>query len=208
MTAPSRRRLLRSVTLLAAGPLRLATPGRLWAVAASAGAAAHAAADAEPEGAAKPPPELASELPGARWRGTGVMRFIGLHIYDMRLWSPAPLVGDGASQPLALELVYARKLSGDKIASRSLDEMRRIGPFSEAQGTAWLTAMTQLFPDVQAEDRLTGVQRPGQSARFYFNGRRRGEVADADFARLFFGIWLSPRTSEPKLRAQLLGETR
>jgi hypothetical protein len=32
-----------------------------------------------------------------------------------------------------------------------------------------------------------------------------GEVRDATFARLFFGIWLSPRTSEPQLRAALLG---
>ena len=35
-------------------------------------------------------------------------------------------------------------------------------------------------------------------------GRTVGEVADAEFARLFFGIWLSPRTSEPQLRQALL----
>ena len=174
----------------------------------SAAGAVHAAADVELDRSAKPPPELATELPGARWRGTGVMRYFGLHIYDLRLWSPAPLAGDGVGQPLALELVYGRKLTGEKIASRSLDEMRGIGPFSEVQGTSWLAAMTQLFPDVQAGDRLTGVQRPDQSARFFFNGQRRGEVVDPDFSRLFFGIWLSPRTSEPKLRAQLLGAPR
>ncbi len=152
-----------------------------------------------------PPPELASELPGAALRGSAVMRFLGLHIYDIRLWSPAPLTGDAATQPLALELVYARKLDGEKIASRSIDEMRRIAPFSDAQADKWLAAMTRLFPDVQAGDRLTGVQRAGPSTRFYFNGQSRGEVADADFTRLFFGIWLSPRTSEPRLRELLLG---
>ena len=208
MTVQPRRQLLRTAAVLAAWPLRLAAPGPVVVVAGSAAAAAHAAADAELDGSAKPPPELVADLPGARWRGTGVMRFFGLHIYDLRLWSPAPLVGDGASQPLALELVYARKLAGEKIASRSLDEMRRIGPFGEVQGASWLSAMTQLFPDVQAGDRLTGVQSPDQAARFFFNGQRRGEVLDADFARLFFGIWLSPRTSEPKLRAQLLGAAR
>ena len=83
--------------------------------------------------------------------------------------------------------------------------MRRIGSFDDAQAATWLAAMKRLFPDVQAGDRLVGVQRPGQSARFFFNGQRRGEVADADFTRLFFGIWLSPRSSEPRLRAQLLG---
>lgn len=154
------------------------------------------------------PPELAADLPGAIWRGSGVMRFFGLHIYDLHLWSAAPLAGDGSTQPLALALIYARKLVGAQIASRAIDEMRHIGPFGETQSAQWLAAMTRLFPDVQAGDRLTGVQRPGQAARFHFNGTLRGELADADFARLFFGIWLSPSTSEPKLRAQLLGIAR
>jgi hypothetical protein len=83
--------------------------------------------------------------------------------------------------------------------------MKGIGSFSEAQSARWLAAMTQLFPDVKSGDRITGVQQPGQGTRFYFNGTLRGEVADADFTRLFFGIWLSPKTSEPRLRTQLLG---
>ena len=33
-------------------------------------------------------------------------------------------------------------------------------------------------------------------------------MRDAEFARLFFGIWLSPRTSEPALREALLGPAR
>ena len=65
--------------------------------------------------------------------------------------------------------------------------------------------MTRLFPDVRAGDRITGVHRPGTGARFFVNGRLQGELPDADFARLFFGIWLSPRTSEPALREALLG---
>ena len=35
-----------------------------------------------------------------------------------------------------------------------------------------------------------------------------GEVPDAEFARLFFGIWLSPQTSEPGLRAELIAAPR
>jgi len=57
---------------------------------------------------------------------------------------------------------------------------------------------------VRKGDRVTGVHRPGQGAAFWVNGRASGEVLDADFARLFFGIWLSPDTSEPRLREALL----
>ena len=68
--------------------------------------------------------------------------------------------------------------------------------------------MKQLFVDVHKGDRITGVQVPGVATRIFVNGRLRGEVRDAEFTRLFFGIWLSPATSEPKLRDALLGLTR
>jgi hypothetical protein len=150
------------------------------------------------------PPELATELPGVHLRGSGAMRFMGMRIYEARLWAAAAVIGDGASQPLALELIYARNIKGDLIVTSSLREMQRVGPFSPEQSARWTQAMTPLFPNIKPGDRITGIQRPGQSARFYLNGTLRGEVADAEFTRLFFGIWLSPRTSDPQLRQQLL----
>jgi hydroxyacylglutathione hydrolase len=53
-------------------------------------------------------------------------------------------------------------------------------------------------------DRITALHVPGQAVRFFHNGRATAEVGDAAFADSFFGIWLSPKTSEPKLRARLL----
>ena len=58
---------------------------------------------------------------------------------------------------------------------------------------------------MKAGDRITGVYKPGEGMRFFFNARPAGEIRDAEFARLFVGIWLSPRTSEPSLRRALLG---
>lgn len=159
----------------------------------------------EPSAAALP--EIAAELPGARHWGTATLRFLGMPVYDARVWSHAPIAHDGAAQRLAIEVRYARALSGARIARRSVDEMKRLGPVTEIQAERWLQAMTRLFPDVQAGDRITGVQRPGHSARFFVNGRAVGDVEDPEFARLFFGIWLSPRSSEPALRAQLIGAT-
>jgi Chalcone isomerase-like len=152
------------------------------------------------------PPEVAIELPGAKLQGSGRLNFLLLHVYDIRLWSAEPPGEDYARSALALELDYARALAGREIAERSIVEMRRIGDFDDSRGRQWLGELVRLFPDVKAGDRLTGVQRD-QAARFHFNGQWRGELADADFTRLFFGIWLSPRTSEPKLRQALLGRT-
>jgi len=152
------------------------------------------------------PSEVGIELPGARLAGSGRLTFLGLSIYDGRLW-----VGEGFkaeqydTEPLAIELEYSRTLYGKLIAERSLEEMKRSGAIEDDKAARWLAAMKQTFPDVAKGDRITGVHRPGESARFFFNGQLCGELRDAEFARRFFGIWLSPQTSEPKLRAALLG---
>jgi hypothetical protein len=152
------------------------------------------------------PAEVAAELPGARLLGSGRLTFIGLAVYEARLWVGEGFKAESYEQaPLAIELEYARTLYGKLIAERSLDEMKRAGGISEAQAESWLATLKQTFPDVVKGDRITGLFRPGEAARFFLNGKAIGEVRDAEFARRFFGIWLSPKTSEPKLRLALLG---
>jgi hypothetical protein len=96
-------------------------------------------------------------------------------------------------------------LVGKLIAERSLDEMKKVGTVADGKESAWLAAMTQAFPDVAKGDRITGVYKPEEGLRFFFNGKPCGDIRDPEFARLFIGIWLSPRTSEPQLRRALLG---
>lgn len=170
---------------------------------ACAGAAAVASG---PAPASIAPPEIAAELPGVRLLGSGRLRFLGLQVYEARLWAPRPLADDDyARVPLALEIEYARRLVGRLIAERSIVEMRRLTAFDDARAERWQSQLTAILPDVDRGDRLTGVQRPGASTRFFANGRAIGEVRDPEFTQLFFGIWLSPQTSEPQLRAALLG---
>jgi hypothetical protein len=154
--------------------------------------------------AATAAPEMTA-LQGARPTAFSRLRVWGFDVYDARLWT---LPGFGAArfeqQPFALELKYLRKLDGAAIASRSIEEMRRVGVFSEIQEKSWHQAMRQLFPNVDAHDRITGLNWPGKGVEFWLNGQRLGWVQDPAFARLFFGIWLDERTSEPKMRLQLL----
>ncbi len=133
------------------------------------------------------------------------LRVWGFEVYDARLWTPLGFRhGQYMQFPFALELQYLRRLEGAAIASRSIEEMRRVGSFSDAQAQNWLLAMRELFPNVGKGERITGINLPGEGAEFWVNGQRVGVVKDVAFARLFFGIWLDERTSEPKMRAQLL----
>jgi hypothetical protein len=154
---------------------------------------------------AEPVPVEAASLPAVRLLGVAQMRFLGMRIYEARLWVDDrfdPLHYDKGS--LVLELRYARRFTGATIAERSLQEMRRAGRVSDAQAQAWLALMEKAFPDVQAGQRLTGVLHGGQ-VRFFHDGHPTAATDDPAFAQRFFGIWLAQWTSEPGLRAQLLG---
>ncbi|MDD2544782.1 MAG: chalcone isomerase family protein [Burkholderiaceae bacterium] len=148
-------------------------------------------------------------LSDLRLAGQGMMRFLGFDIYRARLWvRPGFNPEDYAAHPLALELTYQRDFSAQAIAKRSLEEMRRVGTFSEPQAQRWQQALQAALPDVKAGDRLTGIYQPGGAALFHLGGRVVGQVPDPEFARLFFGIWLSPQTSEPSLRQALIAAPR
>ena len=154
------------------------------------------------------PAPLPADLVGSGLAVRGQQRFRvwGFEVYDASLWTtPSFQPSQSETQLLALELHYLRDFAAKDIAERSIKEMRRSVPMSAEQESRWMSEMLRVLPNVRRDDRLLGLQRPGEAAVFWHNGRLRGEVRDAEFARRFFGIWLSPQTSEPALRRALLG---
>jgi hypothetical protein len=157
--------------------------------------------------AAEPAPaHILHELPQARLAGQGVYTWFGLKVYEARLFvgergvdSAAP-----AAAPFVLDLRYARKLAGARIAAASADQMARTGAATAAQREQWLRRMTALFPDVEEGSHISGAWQPGAGARFYLDGKLIGTIAEPEFGRAFFGIWLSSATTAPALREALL----
>lgn len=148
------------------------------------------------------PAHIVEHVPKARVAGAGTYTWFGLRIYDAELW-----VGDKGYQsdaPYVLDLRYARKLDGVKIAEASADEMAKLGAGTSVQRAAWLARMKEIFPDVKEGTHISGVFLPGAGTRFYLDGRPLATVPDPEFARAFFAIWLDPKTSAGKLRTALL----
>jgi hypothetical protein len=140
--------------------------------------------------------------------GHGNLRWLGLPIYDARLWvAPDFSRAQFAQHAFALELHYQRGFTAADIARRSLAEMRRAAPVDEADARRWQAQLQALLPDVRPGDRIVGVNRPRQGVAFLVNGRPQGGIDEPGFAARFFGIWLAPATSEPALRDALLAGT-
>jgi hypothetical protein len=152
------------------------------------------------------PAAVKHEISDARLAGQGNYRWFGLKIYEAQLWvgDRGYRPDDPASAKFALNLTYARNLYGKRISRSSIDEISKLGYGTSEQHQAWLNRMEALFPDVHEGTQISGIFLPGQGARFYLNGELLGEIADVEFARAFFAIWLDPRTSASSLRSELL----
>ena len=149
-------------------------------------------------------PELVSrDLMGLAMRGEAALRFFGLKVYDVRLWTQMKPFTH--ADPFAIELVYDMNLNGKDIAERSVKEMRAQGCDDEAKLKRWGEEMARVFPDIKKGDTLIGVSIPGKEARFYNREKLIAAVPDPEFAKAFFDIWLSEKSSEPKMRLKLLG---
>ena len=84
--------------------------------------------------------------------------------------------------------------------------MNRLEPLSEPQIVQWQTTLQAALPNVKKGDRLIGLHQPGVGVSFWSNGKFSGEIRDVSFSRQFFAIWLSSKTSEPKLRLAMLAK--
>ena len=136
--------------------------------------------------------------------GTGTLNFLFWNVYTATLF--APFGAWDMDAPYALHIRYHMDLKGKDITDRSIEEMRRQGFEDTDTLELFRQRMATIFPDVTSGTTLTGIRDQAGETLFYQNGTFIGSVGETGFADRFFGIWLSPETSEPRLRKRLLGQ--
>lgn len=124
-------------------------------------------------------------------------------VYDSRLFTE-----DGRyeqhQRPLRLEIEYLRKIKADALVEQTDAEWDHL-EVSHERRDAWLERLAELWPDVGKNDVIALELDADNSSTFYFNGEKLGMMEDRDFGEHFVAIWLSPDTSRPALREELLG---
>ena len=140
--------------------------------------------------------------------GKGVCRAFGIKLYEAKLLSEYPIKKKNPfGQNLLLELQYFRSFKGQRIAKRSLKEIKQLGISNPNQHKIWLDWMLANFPDVKKGDLLSGLYLPNEGIIMFVNKEKVAFNTDAAFAKSFFSIWLDQQTTEPELRKDLLENT-
>ena len=148
------------------------------------------------------PAEIASVIHAATPYGAGKYSVLFITAYDAELWSDARPWSMNA--PFALTLRYHMGFSSDYLVNRMLREMKGVNPaLSDADIARYKKAMA-FFAPASSGDEMTMLYEPGQPVKFFKNGAPTGEVSEPGFAQDFFGVWLSPNSSDPDLRKSLL----
>ena len=151
-------------------------------------------------------PSMAEPLTGLKQVGAARLKVLFWNIYDSTLYS-----ADGKYQqdafPQALQLVYLRDIDAEELLKHTRDEWHRLGvPKQSAQH--WLSQLKAIFPDIKEGDELTlRVSEQGHS-EFYFNSQAIGLITEAEFGSAFLRIWLDENSSYPKVREQLIGQSK
>jgi hypothetical protein len=148
------------------------------------------------------PAEIAGTIHAASPYGQAKASALFMTAYKAALWTDAPSWSMDA--PFALSITYAMSFDTDDLVSRTIKEMKHVDPsFGDAEVAKATPQLNKAFPPVKSGDTITALYVPGKPVRFWRDGKRTGRL-DAAYAKDFFGIWLSPQTSDSGMRSDLL----
>lgn len=108
-----------------------------------------------------------------------------------------------SSRPLQLHLQYQRNIKAKQLIKQTQKEWQHLNMQHQARHD-WLKKLEKMWPDISKHDTLSLVINEQGVSEFLFNEKPIGKIVDPEFGKHFIAIWLSPNTSAPAHRKQLL----
>jgi hypothetical protein len=141
--------------------------------------------------------------------GAGLFRWK----WFVKVYAAAWYVGGGADPgdleadvPRRLEVSYLVPIEGPGFGRAARELLRdAFPPEVLAPLEARLSKLEQAYVDVKPGDRYALTYLPGRGLELALNGKPLAVVEGADFARVYYAIWLGHRPIDRGLRAALLG---
>lgn len=137
--------------------------------------------------------------------GQAKFTFLFWDIYNSTLYTKSGSFEGSHKQGVIYNIEYLRDITSADLIKATKEQWQHL-KVNESQYKTFLPKLKLIWPDIKAGDSLTLHVMDGVSV-FYFNDEKVGTIGEKEFGKLFLDIWLSPDTSEPKLRKKLLGVT-
>ena len=149
-----------------------------------------------------------SELP---LRGAGLLTWFFIKAYASALYLPANTPSNAWANdvPKCLQIAYLVGISGkdfgpagEKVLARmfSAERLRAIKP--------QLAAIDKAYVDIKKGDRYDLCYVPNKGTTLLYNNKPLTTVPGADFAAVYYNIWLGKEPVDPDLRDHLLAIKR
>jgi len=150
------------------------------------------------------PSEIQANLDNASLSGAATASILTKKIYDAELWSEGgkPFA---MNDDFALALTYKASFKASVLAWATVFEIARIEDSSKAEFNDLEQKLLPCFTDVKRGDRFTALSQDENNVTFYFNGQKSCDVSYPKLTERFFGIWLGPKTRDPKVSEKLKG---
>jgi len=136
--------------------------------------------------------------------GEGTLRKLLFYVYDASLWTDEEEWSMDSTYALCLK--YRMNFDAVDLVDRSIEEMNQQEKLNAEQQALYKELLARVFPNVLKGDTITALYNPKKGVQFYHNDKPTGIIADKNVAKRFLSIWLSPKTSEPELRKELVGK--
>jgi len=147
-----------------------------------------------------PASTVTSVLPDAQLRGAATFRFVGLPIYEARLFtrSGAPL---DWSTDFGIELTYLRNLTENDLVESTMRELERTGEALPLRGQ-----LERCYRDVRKGDSFVAVSQGPDRVGFWHNGKRMCTLGYPRIKTRFMAIFVGDNTRSKSFTRDLKGE--
>ena len=142
-------------------------------------------------------------------RGNALFRYLGFRLYTVALYTVAPTAWKAelalGEVPKRLIIRYSRLIKKEQIIAAAEKNLKSNPKVSWERISPRVQQLNKYYENVKKGDEYTLTYIPGKGTSLELNGSQKTTIPGEDFARAYFGIWLSESSINERLRLQLLG---
>ncbi|TKB47140.1 chalcone isomerase family protein [Thalassotalea mangrovi] len=142
--------------------------------------------------------------------GQAELKVLFWDVYLAKLFTPDgefDTGSEGIEHPLRLHLTYFLDIEGEKLAEETEKQWHKM-KFEHPRNSSFIAQLGDVFPDIQEQDSLTIETSSSGDAKLFHNQQLIHEFEPSIQIDQFLAIWLSEKSSRPKLMKQLTGQNQ